>query len=343
MTYTIDIYRGEISPIKNFSDFALFVVFFPVLLSGPIERAKRLLPQISALRKIDLEQFYEGSYLIFWGLVQKVVLADNFAKIVDPIFRSQPPYNGLQVLVALYAFSMQIFCDFSGYSDMARGIGKCMGFDIMINFNLPYFAANPREFWRRWHISLSSWLRDYLYIGLGGSRKGVFLTYVNIAIVMLLCGLWHGAAWTFIMWGAYHGILLIVHRLATVRQAIPEEASAKRGAGLWHMLKVIAFFHLVCFGWLFFRADSMAQVRDMAYALASSFYFKPDIGLIYDSVRLMFFGAFLLAVQVLQYRHNDLLAVFRSSFLFRTAFYVVCYFLLILTGSWNAQFIYFQF
>ena len=190
------------------------MAFFPQLVPGPIERAKRLLPQILSPRKLTLDKFYEGCYLIFWGLFQKVFVADNLAKIVEVIFDAKATYDGTQVLLALYTFAFQIFCDFAGYSNIARGLGKCMGFDIMVNFNLPYFATNPREFWQRWHISLSSWLRDYLYIPLGGNKKGNIITYRNLAITMLLGGLWHGAAWNFVVWGAYHAILLIIHRLS---------------------------------------------------------------------------------------------------------------------------------
>ena len=161
LSYTIDVYRRKLEPTKFFFDFALFVAYFPQLVAGPIERATHLLPQILKPRRFSLGQFYEGSHLIFWGLFQKVFVADNLAAIVNPVFAASPPYDGAKVLLALYAFAFQIYCDFAGYSNMARGLGKCMGFDIMVNFNLPYFAANPREFWQRWHISLSQWLFDH--------------------------------------------------------------------------------------------------------------------------------------------------------------------------------------
>jgi D-alanyl-lipoteichoic acid acyltransferase DltB (MBOAT superfamily) len=164
MSYTINIYRGRLKPTHHFFDFALFVAFFPQLVAGPIEWARNLLSQILKPRRVTLEKFYEGCYLIFWGLFQKMFVADNLARVVDPVFASAAPYNGLQVLIALYAFAFQIFCDFAGYSNIARGLGKCMGIDLMVNFNLPYFATNPREFWRRWHISLSIWLRDIPWI-----------------------------------------------------------------------------------------------------------------------------------------------------------------------------------
>src|SRR3989338_4479606 len=181
LSYTIDVYRKKLEPAKNFLDFSLFVTYFPQLVAGPIERATHLLPQVLSPRKVTLDGFYEGCYLIFWGLFQKVFVADNLAAIVNPVFAAPPPYNGAKVLLTLYAFAFQIYCDFAGYSNMARGLGKCMGFDIMVNFNIPYFAANPREFWQRWHISLSQWLRDYLYVPLGGNRKGKFRTYLNMA------------------------------------------------------------------------------------------------------------------------------------------------------------------
>ena len=171
MSYTIDIYYKKIKPVDSFSDFCLFVAFFPQLVAGPIERAKNLLPQILRPRKVNLCDFYSGSYLIFWGIFLKVFIADNLAQVVDPIFIKEPPYMGKEVLVSLYAFSFQIFCDFAGYSNIAIGVARCMGFKLMNNFNLPYFSTNPSEFWQRWHISLSSWLRDYLYIPLGGNRE----------------------------------------------------------------------------------------------------------------------------------------------------------------------------
>jgi len=211
MSYTIDIYRDKLRPTRRFFDFALFVAFFPQLVAGPIERARNLLPQILSPRTFSVDRFYEGCYLIFWGLFQKIVIADNLAKMVVPVFGDWQ-YESGKVLLALYAFAFQIFCDFAGYSNIARGLGRVMGFEIMVNFRLPYFATNPREFWRRWHISLSSWLRDYLYIPLGGSRKGAIFTCRNILITMLLGGLWHGAAWTFVFWGVYHSFLLVAHR-----------------------------------------------------------------------------------------------------------------------------------
>jgi D-alanyl-lipoteichoic acid acyltransferase DltB (MBOAT superfamily) len=344
MSYTIDIYRGKMEPTKKFFDFALFVAFFPQLVAGPIERAKRLLPQILAPRKLTVESFYEGCYLIFWGLFQKVFVADNLAKLVDPVFGAPPPYDGAKVLIALYAFSFQIFCDFAGYSNIARGLGKCLGFEIMINFNLPYCATNPREFWRRWHISLSTWLRDYLYVSLGGNRKGRFRTYRNLTITMLLGGLWHGAAWTFVAWGMYHGVLLAVHRACTPlleKLPAPKTTFVKN---LWFFIRVAAFFHLVCVGWLFFRALSLIQAYQMLQALLGAFGGVLSVGFQVYALKLVFFTWLLIAVQAAQFLRRDLMAVMKAPVIIRTVFYTVCYYLLIVYGvTVGEEFIYFQF
>jgi D-alanyl-lipoteichoic acid acyltransferase DltB (MBOAT superfamily) len=201
LSYTIDVYRGQIKASRRFTDFALFVTFFPQLLAGPIGRAGQLLPQICHPRQCTGPRFYQGCFLVFWGLFEKIFLAGNFAKIADPVFNAPAPYHPEEVLIALYAFAFQIFCDFDAYSNIARGLAQCMGFDLAVNFNLPYWASNPKEFWQRWHISLSTWLRDYLYIPLGGNHGGAWRTCRNLFVTMLLGGLWHGASWTFVCWG----------------------------------------------------------------------------------------------------------------------------------------------
>ena len=344
MSYTIDIYRKEMKPTTHFFDFALFVAFFPQLVAGPIERAKRLLPQILAKRELNLDKFYEGLYLIFWGLFQKVFIADNLARIVDPIFAQSPPYNPAKVLVGVYAFAFQIFCDFAGYSNIARGLGKLMGFDIMVNFRLPYFSTNPRDFWRRWHISLSTWLRDYLYISLGGSRKGKLKTYRNLAITMLLGGIWHGAAWTFVLWGAYHGSLLIIYRLV---EPIREKKLAKRSLStnkVWRLVKIIIFFHLTCLGWLIFRAQSLNQIYQMLKSFFLDFHFHHFLTEEAMYLNLLFYSGLLILVQIFQYLKNDLMAVLRSKIIPRALFYFVCFYLLIIYGATGGkEFIYFQF
>lgn len=344
MSYTIDIYRRELEPTRRFLDFALFVSFFPQLVAGPIERAKRLLPQILAPRNLTLNGFYEGSYLIFWGLFQKVFVADNLAQIVDPIFNSENAPDGATVLLGLYAFAFQIFCDFAGYSNIARGLGKMMGFNIMVNFNLPYFATNPREFWRRWHISLSTWLRDYLYIPLGGNRGGTIGMYKNLTLTMLLGGLWHGAAWTFVFWGAYQGMLLMVHRacepfLNQIR--MPKVWIVEKA---WYLIKLIVFFQFVCFGWLLFRAQSMGQVWEMTGQIFTNF--TPHN---YDVVKAILSKLFLIVsllytVQIFQYVKRDSMVVYKSPLVMRVLFYGACLFLMLVFGGVGGkEFIYFQF
>ena len=344
MSYTIDIYRGKLKPTYKFFDFALFVAFFSQLVAGPIERATHLLPQILSPRKMDLNKFYEGCYLIFWGLFLKVFIADNLALVVEPVFAGRPTYNGAKVLLALYAFAFQIFCDFAGYSNIARGLGKVMGFDIMINFNLPYFACNPREFWQRWHISLSSWLRDYLYIPLGGNRKGAFKTYRNLAITMLLGGLWHGAAWTFVIWGAYHGLLLILHRLLKPLFKLIPSPKGFFDQKLRFFVKVVFFFHFTCLGWLIFRAQSVRQAVSMLSSMVLNFQFIHEPQIHHMFFRIIFLVWILVMIQLFQYKRNDLMVIFTTRPIIRAVFYYVCFYLLTIFGYTTAkEFIYFQF
>jgi D-alanyl-lipoteichoic acid acyltransferase DltB (MBOAT superfamily) len=196
LSYTIDVYRRRVQPTAHFWDFALFVAYFPPMVAGPIERARHLLPQLTQPRRIRLTQSTHGIVLILIGLFKKIAIADGLAPVVDRIYGSSGAVSQSDVAIATVLFSVQILCDFSGYSDIARGVSKLLGIDLMVNFNLPYFSRNPSEFWRRWHISLSSWLRDYLYVSLGGNRRGPWRTYLNLFLTMLLGGLWHGAAWT---------------------------------------------------------------------------------------------------------------------------------------------------
>jgi D-alanyl-lipoteichoic acid acyltransferase DltB (MBOAT superfamily) len=344
MSYVIDVYRAKLKPTKNIFDFALFVTYFPQLVAGPIERASHLLPQVLSPREIKVDDFYQGCYLIFWGLFQKIFVADNLAKIADSVFSASLPYNGAMVLIALYAFAFQIYCDFAGYSNIARGLGKCMGFDIMVNFNLPYFATNPSDFWQRWHISLSTWLRDYLYIPLGGNKKGTLKTYRNLAITMFLGGLWHGAAWTFVIWGVYQGALLIIHRL--LKPLLAKIPSPKNSFvnKVWFFIRIIFFFHLVCLGWLIFRAHSMSQVFDMLRSLFFNFRIIRGIGLLNSVLYLAFLSWFLITVQFFQYKQNDLMFVLKSNTFIKAAFYFICLFSILFFGvSVSKQFIYFQF
>ena len=275
MAYTIDVYRREIEPCKRYLDFVLFVAFFPQLVAGPIERARRLLTQVMRPRpRLNVGAIVEGIKLIVVGYAQKVAIADTLAPQVDRAFADPRALDSLALLFALYAFAIQIYCDFAGYSNIARGTARLLGFELMRNFREPYLATNITEFWRRWHISLSSWLRDYLFIPLGGTRRGPRRTMVNLMITMLLGGLWHGAAWTFVVWGGLHGLYLAVHRfvrgslgppgssLASSSAAAPggrarlEPGGPRRKSWGRQFLGGIVTFHLVCLAWVFFRAES---------------------------------------------------------------------------------------
>ena len=224
LSYTIDIYRRQLKPTDRFFDFALFVAYFPQLQAGPIERARHLLPQLANPRRPTFDQISRGLYLIVLGFFKKIAIADGVAPIADQVFGSSGRVSWIDVVVGTVLFAVQIYCDFSGYTDIARGISKLFGIDLMVNFNQPYFATNPQDFWRRWHISLSTWLRDYLYVPLGGNHGNLLFVCRNLMITMLLGGLWHGAAWNFVLWGFYQGSMLCAYRIWRQReiQAAPD-------------------------------------------------------------------------------------------------------------------------
>jgi len=254
--YAIEVYRGK-PVVKNFLDFALFPSFFPTQIAGPIKRYQDFVPQLHIPVKFKWEYVDEGMQLILMGLAKKVLIADNLALVVQAGFAHPEQFSSLDMWMITYAFAFQIFFDFAGYTDIARGSSLLFGYKVPINFNLPYIASNVSDFWRRWHISLSSWLRDYLFIPLGGSRGGKWLTYRNLFITMALGGLWHGAAFHFLAWGAYQGIVLILHReYEGVMQKIGVHEKLLKSK-LYHWASVVFTFHVVCIGWVFFRADDM--------------------------------------------------------------------------------------
>jgi alginate O-acetyltransferase complex protein AlgI len=257
MAYTIDVYRRKQKPADDFVAFALYVSFFPQLVAGPIERAERLLPQFAKARVFNYSIIRTGIPLILFGFFKKVVIADSLAPIVESCFRNPGSVPGPDLLFGAYAFAIQIYCDFSGYTDIARGVARFLGINLMNNFSAPYFSRNIAEFWRRWHISLSSWLRDYLYIPLGGNRKGGARTYINLIITMILGGLWHGAAWTYVIWGGLHGLFLAVHKLIKVEKKGIEVRGDKYLSNFREFLKMIFTFHLICLTWIFFRASTL--------------------------------------------------------------------------------------
>ncbi|MEQ1744308.1 MAG: MBOAT family protein [Saprospiraceae bacterium] len=265
LSYTIDVYRGELKALDDIWDYAFFVTFFPQMVAGPIVRAADFLPQIHRPLHVSKEQFGRGVYLLCVGLFKKAVISDYISlNFVDRVFESPAQYTGLENLFGIYGYALQIYCDFSGYSDMAIGIGLLLGFTFPINFNSPYQSRSITEFWRRWHISLSTWLRDYLYISLGGNRHGRARTYLNLLITMLLGGLWHGAATRFVIWGGLHGVALAVERWW--KEVFPGSPGWGRRffGGLWT-------FHFVCFCWIFFRAPDLAAVQAMLGQIAYAF------------------------------------------------------------------------
>jgi len=269
MSYTIDVYRKKLEPSHKLIEVSAYIAFFPQLVAGPIERGAHLLPQFFEKRKIDIAALRTGAYLFLWGMFKKAVIADNLAAISDPVFQNPQAFTSGELLVALLAFTFQIYCDFSGYSDMARGIARMMGFNLMVNFNVPYVSRTPSEFWRRWHISLSSWLRDYLYIPLGGNRSSEFKTYRNLFLTMLLGGLWHGASWTFILWGVAHGSILIIYRLLKVDELLQKPVGNYLLNTSRNLAMGMLFFTFVVFTWLLFRAQDFTVFSEFLTRLLS--------------------------------------------------------------------------
>jgi D-alanyl-lipoteichoic acid acyltransferase DltB (MBOAT superfamily) len=258
MSYTIDIYRGKTQPERHLGIFALYVSFFPQLVAGPIERSQNLLPQFYQAQRVDYERVVSGLQRMVWGFFKKVVIADRLALLVDTVYGDPSQFSGMPLIIATYAFAFQIYCDFSGYSDIAIGAARIMGFDLMENFRQPYYAKSIPEFWRRWHISLSTWFRDYVYIPLGGNRVSLPAWVLIIMIVFVVSGLWHGANWTFMIWGGLHGLFMIgaiLGKRVGQRLAWPVTVPASLSSGL----KVLVTFNLVTFAWIFFRANSLTD------------------------------------------------------------------------------------
>jgi alginate O-acetyltransferase complex protein AlgI len=251
ISYVVDVYRRRVPAERRLLDYALFLIFFPHLVAGPIVRPAAFLPQLRVLRRFDWRRMELGARLFLLGVVKKAVIADNLALLVDPVYASPASYGTGALWAATIAYAIQIYCDFSGYSDMAIGLAHLFGLRLPQNFDLPYLSLNVAEFWRRWHISLSTWLRDYLYVPLGGNRGSALATHRNLLLTMLLGGLWHGAAWTFVVWGAYHGLLLVLHRLIPWPRWLAQPVFVP--------LRVATTFFLVCIGWVLFRAQSLGD------------------------------------------------------------------------------------
>ena len=358
LSYTMDVYRGDIAAERNFFMYALFVSFFPQLVAGPIERSKNLLRQVNQPHSFDYDKMREGLLVMLWGFFLKLVIADRVAIIVNTVYGDYPQYGGMYIIVASVLFAIQIYCDFAGYSTIAIGAAKVLGFQLMENFDCPYFACSIGEFWRRWHISLSSWFRDYLYIPLGGNRRGTFVKYRNIVIVFLVSGLWHGAAATYVMWGLIHGLYQVVggitrpvrDKLNIVFALKPESIGHKLVSGL------------ITFGqddvaWNFISADTIGQAVAMNKSIVhignvsilwdGSLY---ELGLSAKSFMVLLFGvAVMIAVDALKYRGVRVRDVLIDQELwcrwlcYITAFWFILVFC-VWGGSYDASsFIYFQF
>jgi D-alanyl-lipoteichoic acid acyltransferase DltB (MBOAT superfamily) len=258
--YSIDAYYGRVRAERNFITYALFVTFFPQLVAGPIERTRNLLPQFKVNHEFDYDRVTSGLRLAAWGMFKKVVIADRLAVYVNVVFGNPSAYPAASLALAVFFFAFQIYCDFSGYSDIAIGCARVLGFNLMSNFRQPYFSRSITEFWRRWHISLSTWLKDYLYIPLGGNRKGEFRRNINLLITFLISGLWHGAAWHFVVWGALHGAFQVIGRsTAPFRNAIGRKVGLVEESPLRKVIQVCITFTLVCFAWVFFRANTITD------------------------------------------------------------------------------------
>ena len=346
VAYIVDVYHRRLKPADSLVDYALFISLFPHLIAGPIQRPSHLLPQVQAVRVFDTQRFYDGLQLIAMGLFRKVVIADNCALLADAAFSGRLGEPNLAVLaIGAYAFAWQIYGDFSGYSDIARGSAQLMGFHFMVNFRQPYLATSLQDFWRRWHISLSTWLRDYLYIPLGGNRHGEVRTYRNLMTTMLLGGLWHGANWTFVIWGGIHGLGLSVERFGRRVLGLetqPSEAATARAPGLVSVwLNRILIFHLVCLSWVFFRATSVQDAFAMLSGIGRIEWI-PEYG-----TAFMFLAAFtvpMLVIDLINERRGEEYLFERLPALGRAAVAMsVMFFALIFAGSSANAFIYFQF
>lgn len=359
LSYTMDVYRNDVEHEKNFLKYALFVSFFPQLVAGPIERSSNLIHQISERHYFDTKRVARGLMLMLWGFFQKLVIADRAAYFVNTVYNnpSAPESSGLIVFLATLLFAFQIYCDFSSYTDIARGAAEVMGFSLMKNFETPYFSQSVAEFWRRWHISLSTWFRDYLYIPLGGNRKGKARKYINLMIVFLVSGLWHGANWTFVIWGGLNGIYQVAGELTSdLRKKVSAKLNNKPNFSSM-FLKMTVTFCLVGFSWIFFRANSIAD----AFTLIGNLFdeFNPwvltdgtlfGLGLDRADMFVLLMALFvLLVVSIAKYKKIEIREfICKQGIWFRYAIYLTAVFTVLIFGIYgsnydSSQFIYFQF
>ncbi len=345
LSYTLDVYRGKMAPQKHLGVFALYVAFFPQLVAGPIERATHLLPQFFKKHEFDYERACDGFKLMLWGFFQKIVIADRLAYFVNLVYGDPQGWRGLPVYLATNFFAFQIYCDFAGYSDIAIGAAKVMGFDIMENFRRPYFASSIADFWRRWHISLSTWFRDYLYIPLGGNRVSVRRWHFNLMVVFVVSGLWHGANWTFVVWGALHGLYMLgAIWTEDMRGRVKRMLRLDLHPGVLRFLQAAVTYHLVLLAWVCFRARTLGEagvlVRNMlTFDIGTRFPYKN-----FDFIVSLGCIGLLLLVHGLQtrWRLRDLIAGWPKAL--RWSFYYFVFLVIIFLGKFEGvEFIYFQF
>lgn len=341
MAYTIDVYRKKITPCHDFIAFAAFVSFFPQLVAGPIERAMRLLPQVTTARRFNYVQVVQGLRLILWGLFKKIVIADSLAIAVDEVFTYTRAASGASILLAVVYFAFQIYCDFSGYSDIAIGTSKLFGIELMSNFRFPYFSKNLVEFWRRWHISLSTWFRDYVYIPLGGSKGSLQITIRNIIIVFLLSGLWHGANWTFVAWGAVHALLYIPvfawTHITTRRQSVLHIPRKPVARYITAFLGILITFGAVVATWLLFRAETIGQAILM---------FKKMIMMLrppFVNAQYLWYVAALIFLELLMKGDERNPAPFKKKWARYMYYCILIYVMLLHVEKESSEFIYFRF
>lgn len=357
LSYTMDIYRSEIQVERSFFRYALFVSFFPQLVAGPIERSKNLLRQVNEVHRFNYDNMRDGLLIMIWGYFMKLVIADRAAIVVDTVYGDISAYGGIYLLIATVLFAVQIYCDFAGYSLIAIGAAEILGFRLMENFNCPYFSASIGEFWRRWHISLSTWFRDYLYIPLGGNRKGTLRKYLNLLIVMLVSGLWHGASGTFVIWGGLHGIYQVLGDiLRPIRDYINKFFGLKKEA-LSHKLVCGAFiFGLVDFAWIFFRAGTFKEAVEIIKGIFHmnismlSVDGLTQLGLDWDNIKLLVLAIIILFIaDIFKYNGVQLRKIiFEQELWFRWICYIGAVLFVLIFGVWGgtydaSSFIYFQF
>ncbi|MDD3336528.1 MAG: MBOAT family protein [Eubacteriales bacterium] len=345
--YTVDVYRGDVKAVRHFGKYALFVSFFPQLVAGPIERSSRLIAQFDEIHRPDFIMMRDGAFTILLGLCKKLLIADRVAVLVNLVYNRPGEYGAPAIALATVCFAFQIYCDFSGYSDIAVGSAKLLGFRLMKNFDAPYLSHSIAEFWRRWHISLSSWFRDYLYIPLGGSRVGLSRWILNTVIVFTASGLWHGADWTFVCWGALNGLYIVLGRLTSPLRDRLLHGAKNSVRSLW---TIIATFFFTCFAWMFFRANTMAELLQILSRLCSVWELNSLGTLIYqvngrECLLMAVLLLFLLLTEIIGKRVNLREKLYQCPLLLRWSVYLGLLFILILFGKYNESpaFIYFQF